>query len=128
MLPSLPSPMSLSLTDIDSYVLRSVVEHVFLPPKLPQQAQGDEAESRTNVALCHILIDAAAAFRQYLSPSQELVWARMEKMIEYILRAASSPLAEADLARVLAGLVVDGGLESPLACRMTVYIRFQMSL
>ena len=59
MLPSLPSPMFLSLTDIDSFDLRSVVEHVFLPPKLPQEAQGDEAESRTNVALCHILVDEA---------------------------------------------------------------------
>ena len=118
----------LSLADIDPYDLRSVVEHVFLPPKLPQEAQVDEAESRTNVALCHILIDAAAAFRQYLSPSQELVWARMEKMIEYILRAASSPLVEAELEGLLASLVVDGGLALPLACRMAVYIRFQMSL
>jgi hypothetical protein len=124
----LPSPRSLPLADLDYYDLRSVVEHVFLPPKLPQEAQADEAERGTNVALCHILVDAAAAFRQYLSPSQELVWARMEKMIEYILRAASSPLVEAELVGVLAGLVVDGGLELPLACRMVVYIRFQMSL
>jgi hypothetical protein len=120
--------MSFSLTDLDSCDLRSVVEHVFLPPKLPQEAQSDDAERRTNVALCHILIDAAAAFRQYLSPPQELVWARIEKMIEYILQAASSPLIEAELEGVLAGLVVNGGLELPLACRITVYIRFQMSL
>ena len=106
--------MSLSLlspADIDSDDLRSVIEHVFLPPKLPQEAQGNKAESRTNVALCYILIDAATAFRQYLSPSQEFVWARMEKMIEYILRAASSPLVEAELEGVLAGLVVEGGLQ-----------------
>ena len=120
--------MSLSLTDVESYDLRSVVEHVFLPPKLPQEAQSDDAEHGTNVALCRILNDAAAAFRQYLSPSQELVWARMEKMIEYILRAASSPLAEVNLAGVLAGLDINGELELSLACRMAVYICFQMSL
>ena len=48
-------PMSLFSADIDSEVLRSVVEHVFLPPKLPQA----DAERGTNMALCHILIDAA---------------------------------------------------------------------
>jgi hypothetical protein len=117
-----------SLADLDSDDLRSVVEHVFLPPNLPHVAQHEEVERQTNVALCHILKDRAAAFRQYVSPSQELVWARMERMIEYIRRAANSPLAEANLADVLAGLVVGGGLELPLACRMTVYIRFQMSL
>ena len=129
LLPSLSSLMSLSLhsiADLDSDDLRSVIEHVFLPPNLPHVAQRKEAERGTNVALCHILKDAAAAFRQYYS-SQELVWARMEKMIEYIRRAASSPLAEANLEDVLAGLDVNGGLKLPLACHMTAYIRFQMS-
>jgi hypothetical protein len=125
--------MSPSLTDLESDDhLRSVVEHVFLPPKLLQGAlvwaQSDDAESGTNVALCHFLTDAAAAFRQYLSPSQELIWASMEKMIEYILRAASSPLPEENLAGILAELDINGELELPLACRMVVYIRFQMSL
>ena len=115
-----------SLAYLDPDDLRSVVEHVFFPPNLPHVAQREEVEHKTNVALCHILKDAAAAFRQY--PPPELAWARMERMIEYIQRAASSPLAEANLADVLAGLVVDGGLGLPLACRMTVYIRFQMSL
>jgi hypothetical protein len=108
--------MSLSLTDLESHDhLRSVVDHVFLPPKLLQEVQSDDAKRGTNVALCHFLTDAAAAFRQYLSPSQEIVWASMEKMIEYILRAASSPLPEENLASVLAGLDINGELEVPLA-------------
>ena len=130
-LPSLPSlsfPMSFSPLSLAHLDLCSVVEHVFLPPKLPQEAQCNDAESGTNVALCHILIDAAAAFRKYLSPSQEFVWDRMVKMIEYVLRAASSPLEEADLEGVLAGLAVDGELKLPLARRLALYIRFQMSL
>jgi hypothetical protein len=102
--------MSLSLTDLDSDVLRSVVEHVFLPPKLPQEAPNADAERGTNVAPCHILIHAAAAFRQYLSPSQELVWARMQKMMGFIYRAASSPLVEAELKGALSALSAGGGL------------------
>ena len=49
-------------------------------------------------------------------------------MIENILRAARSPLAEVNLAGVLAGLDINGELELSLACRMAVYICFQMSL
>ncbi len=98
-----------------------------LPPKLPQKAQEGEAERGTNVALCHILIHAAATFHQYLSPSQELVWTRMEKMMGSIYRAARAPLVEAEFRGVLSDLAVGGGLELPLSCRVTVYLRFQMS-
>lgn len=110
--------MSHSLTDLDSDDLRSVVEHVFLPPKLPQAAPEGEAERGTNVALCHILIHAAEAFRQDLSSSQKLVWDRMLKMMEYISRAASAPLVEAELGDILKHLHVDGGLDLAPSCRM----------
>jgi hypothetical protein len=120
--------MSLSLTDLDYDVLRSVVEHVFLPPKLPQEAPKEDAERGTNVALCHILIHAAAAFRQYLSPSQELVWAQMQKMMKSIYQVANAPLAEAELEGVLADLAVDSGFGSLLAFGMTVYVPFPISL
>ncbi|KAF8259222.1 hypothetical protein EI94DRAFT_1813682 [Lactarius quietus] len=96
--------MSLLPTDIDSDVLLSVVEHVFLPPKLPQESPGEDAERESNVVLCHILIHAATAFLQYLSPSQELVWARMLKMMAFIDRAASAPLVEEELERDLSTL------------------------
>ncbi|KAH9013669.1 hypothetical protein EDB84DRAFT_1671224 [Lactarius hengduanensis] len=98
--------MSLSLTDIDSDALRSIVEHVFLPPKLPQKSPEEEAERGTNMALCHILIHAAAAFRPYLPPSQELVWTRMQKMMRYIHRSARAPLTEAQLQGILSDLAV----------------------
>lgn len=116
--------MSLSLTDLDSDVLLSVVEHVFLPPKLPQAAPEKDAECRTNVALCHILIHAAEAFRQDLSPSHKFLWDRMLKMIKYICRAAKAPLVQAELEDVLKKLHVDGGLDLAPACRMPVYPRF----
>ncbi|KAH9050298.1 hypothetical protein EDB84DRAFT_1585162 [Lactarius hengduanensis] len=63
----------MSLIDIDSGVLRSVVEH----------APAGEAEVRTNVALCHILIHAAAAFHQYLPSSQG---ARMDPTAAVLVR------------------------------------------
>ena len=104
--------MSLHNTDIDSDTLLSVVEHVFLPPKLPQEAPTEEAERRTNVALCHILIQAARAFLKDLSPIRLPLWGRMITMMESISQAAKVPQVEVELVRVLSKLVIGGALES----------------
>ncbi len=108
-----PNDMSLRITDIDSDVLLSVVEHVFLPPKLPQEAPTEEAERETNVALCHILIQAARAFSQGLSPLRQSLWARMIKMMGSIYRTARAPLVEAELAGALSGLAMGGAPQFP---------------
>ncbi|KAH9038807.1 hypothetical protein EDB85DRAFT_392096 [Lactarius pseudohatsudake] len=98
--------MSTSLHDFDSDVLLSVIEHVFLPPKLPQQAPTEEAERGTNMALCHILIQAARAFSRFLSPSQQLSWTHMIKMMESICWTTKGPLVEAELKGTFSDLTV----------------------
>jgi len=107
--------MSISLHDLDSEVFLSVIDNVFLPPKLPQQAPTDEAERGTNVALCHILIQAARTFSKCLSPSQQLLWAHMIKMMEYIYWISKGPLVGGELKGIFSGLAVGGGLELPPA-------------
>ena len=103
--------MSHSLADIGPDVLCSVVGDIlFLPPKLPQKTSIVETECSTDVALCRILIHAAAAFRQYLTPSQESVWASMQKMMVSIHRTAMAPLVETELKEALSDLSVGGGL------------------
>ena len=107
--------MSVHNTDIDSDTLKdtllSVVEHVFLPPRLPQEAPTEEAERRTNVALCHILIQAARVFLKDLSPVRQPLWGGMITMMESISQAARVPRVEAELVRVLSNLVIGGALE-----------------
>ncbi|KAI9441022.1 hypothetical protein H4582DRAFT_1811232 [Lactarius indigo] len=98
--------MSLHITDIHSDVLLSVIEHVFLPPKLPQEAPTEQAEHETNVALCHILIQAAQTFSQGLSPLPQSLWARMIKMMGSIYQATRAPLVEAELTGALSGLAM----------------------
>src|SRR6266404_1168360 len=98
--------MSHHIPDIDSDVLTSVVEHVFLPPKLPQRAPTADAQRSTNVALCHILIEAAQAFSDGLS---------------------KSPLGEAELKVTLSHLVIEGGLELLFTRYIIVHPCFQMS-
>ncbi|KAH9059214.1 hypothetical protein EDB87DRAFT_1684972 [Lactarius vividus] len=92
--------------DFDSKVLLSVIDHVFLPPKLPQQAPTEEAERGTNVALCHILMQAAQAFSQFLSPSQQLSWTHMMKTMVSMCWISKGPLVEAELKGIFSDLTV----------------------
>ncbi|KAH9062248.1 hypothetical protein EDB87DRAFT_329798 [Lactarius vividus] len=94
------------ITDINPDDLLSVVQHVFLPPRLPQKAPTEKAECGINVALCHVLIQAARAFCQYLSPTQQSIWAPMMKMMETIYQTAGAPLVEVELKRTLSVLAV----------------------
>ena len=121
--------MSHNIPDIDSDDLLSVVQHVFLPPELPQRARTGYAERATNVALCHILIEAAQAFSEGLaeSPLRQSLWARMIKMLRSIYSAAKSPLGEVELKGTLSGLVIEGGLELLSGHCITVHCCFQMS-
>jgi len=65
-----PIVRSITAADnLDDYILRSVVEHVFMPPKLPQKHPGEETEQKTNVALCNSLIAAAKARKTSSKPS-----------------------------------------------------------
>jgi hypothetical protein len=94
--------------DSDSSILRSVVEHVFMPPKLPQQDPGEQIEQKINVALCDNLIEAAQDFLQNLPSSQSSLWIRMIKMMESARRAATVPFMEAKLQRALSDMEIEG--------------------
>ncbi|KAI0297839.1 hypothetical protein B0F90DRAFT_1811021 [Multifurca ochricompacta] len=98
--------MSIPVTDIDSGVLRTIIEHVFMPPKLPQKAPTVEAERGTNTALCRTLIQAAFDFAKFLSPAQQLTWVHMIKMMFFTLQLAEAPLSETVLQQILSKLAV----------------------
>jgi hypothetical protein len=100
--------MSLPIAEIDLDTLTSVVEHVFMPPKLPQEAPTETDERNTNGALCDLLIDAAQAFHQCLSHSQQSTWTNMIKMMKLIRQNVKTPLEAKDLQSVLSTLT-DGG-------------------
>jgi hypothetical protein len=101
--------MSIYAADqLDSSILTSVVEHVFMPPKLPQEYPGKETERETNVALCDNLIDAAQQFLQILPSSESPLWMQMIKMIQSARRAAKLPLKDVELQRVLLDMAIGG--------------------
>ena len=101
--------MSIYAADqLDSSILTSVVEHVFMPPKLPQEHPGKKTERETNVALCDTLIDAAQQFLQILPSSESILWMQMIKMIKSARRAAKVPLKDVELQRVLSDMAIGG--------------------
>src|SRR6266850_4775174 len=100
--------MSAPTTDnLDSDLLRSVIEHVFLPPKLPRN-HDKETERKTNVALCNSLIEAAQAFLKTIPSSESSLWMHMIKMMELARRAAKTPFKKDGLQRVLSDMALGG--------------------
>jgi hypothetical protein len=96
------------IDDPDFDILRSVIEHVFLPPKLPQAGPSEESEHKTNLALCSSLVEAARHFLQNVPSSQRPLWTQMIRMMELARRSAKVPFEEADLQRVFSDMVVGG--------------------
>jgi hypothetical protein len=94
--------------DPGSDILRSVIEHVFLPPRLPQAGPSEETEHKTNVALCNSLVEAVRDFLQTIPSSQRPLWRHMIKMMELARRAAIIPFKEADLQHVFSDMAVGG--------------------
>jgi hypothetical protein len=101
----MPAPTT---DNLDSDILCSVIEHVFMPPKLPLKHPGDETERKTNVALCNSLIEAAQAFLKIIPSSESSLWMRMIKMMEMARRAAETPFKKDGLRRVLSDMALGG--------------------
>ena len=100
--------MSASASHTPDSVLHSVIEHVFMPPRLPQEDPGEDIEQKTNVALCNNLIEAAQKFLQSLPASESSLWIRMIKTLELVRLAAIVPFNGADLQRVLSYMTIGG--------------------
>ncbi len=92
----------------DSHILRSVVNHVFMPPKLPQEDPSEQMEQSTNAALCDKLLAAAQDFFQDVPTSQRSLWKHMIKMMELARGAAKVPLEEASLQHVFSSMAIGG--------------------
>ncbi len=88
--------------------LRSVVEHVFMPPKLPQEGPDEQMERKMNVALCNSLLDAAQDFLPNVPASESPLWNRMIKVVKLAHRAATAPLNDTELRRAFSVMAVGG--------------------
>jgi hypothetical protein len=97
-----------TIDNLDSDILRSVVEHVFMPPKLPQVGPDEETERKTNVALCNHLIEAARVFLKTLPSSERPLWMQMVKMMKFARRAEKAPFKRVSLQQALSEMALGG--------------------
>jgi hypothetical protein len=102
------SDSKLSSEDPISDILRLVIETVFVPPRLPQEASGEETEQRMNVELCDRLVEATQDFIPVVSSSERPLWMHMVKMMKIARCAAEGPFAEAELQHVFSNMAIGG--------------------
>jgi len=72
-----PNPGPFSLKDI-----LSTLNHVFLPPKLPQE---DDTNADRDVALCRLVYHASREFTGFLSQPQQQQWSIVRQMLKTLL-------------------------------------------
>ncbi|KAF8970976.1 hypothetical protein BDZ97DRAFT_1901937 [Flammula alnicola] len=72
-----PNPEPPSMED-----LLYMLNHVFLPPKLPQE---DDTMAHRDVALCGFAYNASREFVRFLSQSQQQQWSSISKMLKTLL-------------------------------------------
>lgn len=68
--------------------LEYAMNHVFLPPKLPQQQETDEERQLGDIFLCQLAYDAAKEHNDYLTTHQQSLWASVTKLLEHLLGSA----------------------------------------
>ena len=73
------------MEDPFSKKLEYAMNHVFLPPKLPQQQVTDEERDLGDVFLCQSAYDAAKEYNVYLTPHQQSLWVPVIKLLEHLL-------------------------------------------
>lgn len=64
--------------------LHYILNHVFLPPKLPQEDDNVQP-NLGDIILCQLAYDAAVQFPQYLLGNQHKQWAVVTKMLKNLL-------------------------------------------
>jgi hypothetical protein len=71
--------------------LHYVVDHVFLPPKLPQE---DDSSDSNDAALCDLVCQVAKAYCNDLPASKQGRWAPILKMLDNIHTFHKSSLSD----------------------------------
>jgi hypothetical protein len=83
-----------------------VLNHVFLPPKLPQKDDNDTDTDR-DVVLCHLVSSASREFATFLPQPQQKKWSIVTEMLKNLLE--STGLLDIDVLVTKIAHLEDGG-------------------
>lgn len=73
----------LSLEPPSSEDLVYILNHVFMPPRLPQE---DDHDDNHDIALCRVICDASQKFAESLLQHQRGLWSTVDQMLQKVLR------------------------------------------
>jgi hypothetical protein len=83
-------------------VLPSIIPHVFLPPKLPQESLDEELEQQAHIYLCETLYDTAMRYRDGCpSVADKRTWDTVLKMLQTVQAAVEVPMTPEKLSATL---------------------------
>ncbi|KAG9127461.1 hypothetical protein FRC07_013522 [Ceratobasidium sp. 392] len=87
----------------DTDILLHIVYHVFLPPKLPQEAPDKDSQSQIDQQLANLARDALGRYRK-LDPRNTDAWSNVHDMLTRIAEDAGIPLAKNRLEQNMANM------------------------
>ena len=67
--------------------LHYLLNHVFLPPKLPQQNDSDQEQ---DIVLCQQIYSATREFTGFLSQHQRQKWSVLRRMLKMLVQTSCS--------------------------------------
>ncbi|KAL8690285.1 MAG: hypothetical protein Q9218_004235 [Villophora microphyllina] len=69
------------MTQIQTGVVEYIINHVFLPPQLPQSAEGVDVVANAEQAMLAAAIASVDEYKQHVAPKFELSWHGIQKML-----------------------------------------------
>lgn len=86
----------------------SLIQHVFLPPELPQKAPDQDAECRVNILLSRTVLESAESYMTELSEEEKEQWFPVISMLKQILLTSETPLTKSTLFNDFSRMEVNG--------------------
>ncbi|CAL1705838.1 unnamed protein product [Somion occarium] len=88
-----PEFLSVMIESSPEDTFRSVVEHVFFPPKLPQSTASDDEERNIAIELTTLVRQSVEAYRENIvAESERTQWSHIYKMVEQLASTARNTL------------------------------------
>lgn len=108
-------PTSLDTDNTSSDDLKAILEHVFLPPQLPQKDAGDPANHRHDILLCRLVHAAAEKYTSLLPLEQRAFWTSICRMYQRMQDFTSARDKKHIVANILS-MQTGGETRKPLPC------------